>query len=247
MRRCFLLLFQLRGFAGAVAASLALALATGCSTTGVPSYEVTTYSYVTEAGRQVASPTDDHPARVLLVNGGYQEFGDPRARDKAAEPLLVATHVRDALLHNHFQPITVGEAPPDLLVVFQWGAANPETAGQTGATSHSALQRLDLVGGRALRNADLESERNTIHNAAADPRYFVAVAAYHYAESAPNRMGSLLWRTQISVPAGGLTQDRAVPLLTAVGGRLFGMDTPLPRRVWVGINGVLNTDRVGMR
>jgi hypothetical protein len=240
-------LFQPWSFAGAVAVSLGLAAVTGCSTTGTPSYEVTTYSYVTDTGRQEPSPTEDQPARCLLVNGGYQEFGDPRARDKAADPLLVAAHVRDALLRRHFKTITAGEAPPDMLVVFHWGASNPETATQNGAISHTALPQLDLVGGRALKSAGLESERNAIHNAAVDPRYFVAVAAYQYAESAPNSMGSLLWRTQISVPAAGLTQDRAVPLLTAVGGSLFGMDTPLPRRVSVGINGVLNTDRVGAR
>lgn len=239
--------FQRCRIAGVGLLALALALCTGCSTTGTPSHEITTYSYLTDAGRRVASPTEEQPIRCMLVNGGYQEFGDPRARDKAAEPLLVATHVRDALLRNHFKTIAVGELPPDIVVVFHWGASNPEAVGQNGTASHAALQRLDLVGGRALRNTDLESERNTIHNAADEPRYFVAVAAYHYAELAANRMGSLLWRTQISVHAIGLTQDRAVPLLTAVGGRLFGMDTALPRRVSVGINGVLNTDRVGVR
>jgi hypothetical protein len=53
----------------------------------------------------------------------------------------------------------------------------------------------------------------------------------HAARAYARESKGLLWRTQISVPIARLTQIQAFPILTAVGGGLFGRDTPVPQFV----------------
>lgn len=218
-----------------LAASSALVLLSASEVTAaLPSYEVTVYSSVTAAGRKQAAPTSAAALPCLLVTGGYREIGDRRAGEHSPDPGWIATLVHDGLELHHYRCVGPSEAAPRVVIVYRWGCAIPETRSVAlHVPAKSDLEMLDLVGGGALRRADLASERNAIFSAATDERYFVSIAAYAYSTTAAQNIGDLLWRTQLSVPSGGLTQAGAVRLLTAAGAPLLGAETPLPRRITV--------------
>lgn len=229
--------FRLSRWRRFLAASSALMLLSASEVSaGLPSYEVTVYSSLTAAGRKQDAPTSAAPLPCLLVNGGYREIGDRRAGEHSPDPRWIATLVHDGLELHHYRCVGSNEAAPRVVIVYRWGCAIPETRPVAlHMLPKSDLEILDLVGGGALRRADLASERNAIFSAATDERYFVSIAAYAYSTTAAQNIGDLLWRTQLSVPCGDLTQAGAVRLLTAAGASLLGTETPLPRRITVNL------------
>lgn len=222
--------------------AVAILLASGCVGPGRFSHIVTVYSYMTPSGQQIPAPSAAQPTPCLLVNGGYQQLGDPASNEPTPIGMAVAAMVGDALATNWYQCIRLEEVTPTLVVVYHWGSAIPDySPEERRLPSMGDLQILDLVGGRALKNADLESEQLAILSAATDERYFVSAAAYRYTVHAPHNIGTLVWRTQISVPRDGLTLERAIPLLTSTGAALFGRETLLPRRIHVLVQGVFRS------
>lgn len=206
-------------------------------------HEVTVYSYVTDDGKRVVAPTPERPVCGLLVHGGYQEIGAPGARSQnvAAEQTRVDQLVRGALDAGGFQCPTKQALSTGLLVVCHWGCTHPYPPDSDPNEWYlEKLQMLALVGGRALNLTNSESERATILRAAGDDRYFVIVSAYDLAVYAEQKTKRLLWRTQMSVPSDGLSQEQALPLLVTAGVALFGCETTLPRRVEMNVAGQLS-------
>lgn len=217
---------------GALGAAAMFAL----SATFVPTvaaHDVTVFSYVTPAGQSLASPTPGQQSHCRLVSAGYRESGPVPAGESPANPERVDTSVRRAAQVNAYAPLRAGETA-DLVLVYQWGVMSPDFV-PTGTAGTKRLingdQMLALVGGSVLPKVDLESDRETILTAARDERYFLVVSAFDSKDAATSATPALLWRTQMSVPTGGLTQEQAFPLLAAAGGPLFGRATPLPRTI----------------
>ena len=200
-------------------------------------HEVTVYAYVTEAGAKFATPTAVRPRPYLLADGGYREIGSVPRGEPSPAPVRVLRWVHDALAVHHYEAIRRGSPPEaECLMVCHSGVIIPDapmTATGRLATRLDDVQALALVGGRALRFADLPSEREAIFSAAKDERYFLIISAFaDSAEGAPQHR-VLLWRAQMSVPCAGLTPDEALPLLVVAGAGRCGTGTRLPCRVTV--------------
>lgn len=198
-------------------------------------HEVTVYSYLTADGQGCPTPTAESPVRCTLASGGYKEFGNVPAGEQGPTLERVAPLIHAALTARHYAPQRDdASAPAAIVVVFQWGCLAPDFTppGKEQLIIWPNTSRaLALVGGRALHNADLPSDRAAIFNAATEDRYFVVVSAYDAVTFAAKKSRRLLWRTQMSVPCAGLTQDAALPLLVTAGTALLGSDTPLPQRI----------------
>jgi hypothetical protein len=209
--------------------------------TTATAHEVTVYAYTTPAGKRMPSPGLERPARCLLVAGGRRELGHSRrglvpAPHEGVDPL-----VRAALQVNHYPGVRKGEAP-ELVVAYHWGVANPELAGDRSGMDDILIneqQMLALVGGAALTGVELETERARIIAAAMEERYFLVVSAYDFATTAKSKKRLLLWRAQMSLPAAGHGEERALSFLAAAGGSLFGRDTTFPRRIEIAVSGEL--------
>ncbi len=198
------------------------------------SREVNVFSYLTDDGRKIATPTPASPAYYLLINGGYQEMGDLVKGEKSPDAARVEKLVRKALAVNGYQGVTKTSPHLDLVVTFHWGYANPqiEKDDSGNETFYNLNQMYSLVGGRALSKADLNFERAAITEAAREDRYFVIVTAFDFNAYMKQKKRIMLWRTQMSVPSVGIDQDTALPALVSAGGALMGRETNLPKQIF---------------
>lgn len=204
-------------------------------------HEVLVYSFVTGAGGKLGAPTAQHPARCLLAGTDVRDVGPVVGESEAADTTAMRRWVGQALRVNAFQVESGDSGPTDLIVVYHWGCAAPVTAG--GNPRVAEVLNLDamlaVIGGGALNEA-LGFERPVILVAAREERYFFIVSAY---AAGPAR--TLLWRTHMTVPSTGLTRSRAMPILLAAGGALFGRETRGMRHVAIAVSGVLNLEAAG--
>lgn len=202
-------------------------------------YDVTVYSYVTDAGRSIGLPTSEHPITCALVTNGQQPVDEVGPVDRC-EPEVVVPLMRRLFTANHYEVVYgATTAAPDLKIVYHWGRLSPIVldAGSPHENFVNQPQMLALVGGAALRRANSE-QRQEILRAAREDRYFVIVSAYPGTEVLfrPER---LLWRVYLStrVESGGLV--KTVPLLLAAGAPVFGRETVLPQCVPIDVSGDL--------
>jgi hypothetical protein len=204
------------------------------------SREIVVYSFLTDAGRNLVLPAPERPARCALGIGGYHEWGGIRAGEKPTKPAQIEPLVRAALGINSYAGLRVGESP-DLVIEFHWGCLRPDASGLSGGRHDvvvNQLDMLDLVGGRVLENNHGRILRSALIEAAAEERYFLIVSAFEPIAYARDRK-LLLWRTQISVPIPGITQEQAWPILAATGATHFGRETAEPRFISVDIEATL--------
>src|SRR5688572_5791807 len=116
--------------------------------------QIVVYSFVTHAGRNIASPTKERPARCALGSGGYREWGGIRAGERPIRLDQIDPLVRAALQVNAYEPLRRDETP-DIVVEFYWGCMRPDPSGLGNGRFDivvNQLDILDLVGGRALEN-----------------------------------------------------------------------------------------------
>lgn len=214
----------------------AAALMSGCAS----SRQIIVYSFFTDAGRGLAAPTQEKPARYALGSGGYHEWGGIRAGEKPVTLAFVEPLVRAALRINAYTGLRTGESP-ELVLVFHWGCLRPEPRGlPTGAFDVILNQHhlLDLVGAGTLVAHPDPVLRSALTEAAAEERYFLIVSAYDPPATGedPTR---LVWRTQCSLPLNGLSQEQAFPILAAAGAGHFGRETRVPDFVTLDVEQVL--------
>jgi hypothetical protein len=193
------------------------------------SREVVVYSFLTVAGRDLVPSTTEHPTRCLLGSGGYHEWGGIRAGEKPATLEQIDPLVRAALRVNGYDCLQSGEVA-DVVVVFQWGCLRPDRSGISNRGHDEVVNQLnllDLVGGRVLTDGRNRALRSALIDAAAEERYFLIVSAFEPTSYA-QKVRTLLWRTQCSVPIPGISQAQAFPILAGAGAAYFGRETPLP-------------------
>ena len=211
-------------------------LMNGCAS----SRQVIVYSFLTDAGRSLTTPSDEKPARCALGSGGYHEWGGFRAGEKPATLGIIEPLVRAALRMNGYAGMQHGESP-DLIVIFHWGCMRPEMRGLGTGPADVALNyhdMLDLVGVRALGSVNDRILQSALLEAAADERYFLIVSAYA-PPSSGEKLTQLLWRTQCSLPLAGIDQERAFAVLAAAGSVHFGRETNVPDFVTLDVERVL--------
>ena len=202
--------------------------------------QVIVYSFLTDSGRTLTPPTTERPARCALGSGGYHEWGGVRAGEKPMPLAAISPLVRAALRVNGYEGLRAGETP-DLVIEYYWGCMRPDASGVSRGRYDVVVnlpEMLDLVGGSFLASNPLHRLRDTLLEAVLEDRYFLICSAFEPAEYARNRK-ILLWRTQISLPSSGLTQEQAFPILAASGATHFGRETPEPRFIEVDVQNTL--------
>ena len=208
---------------------LLLALLIGPHLASGASREIVVYSFITLTGRELVPSSAERPTRCLLGSGGYHEWGGIRAGEKAATLEQIDPLVRAALRVNGFEGLRAGETA-EVVVVFQWGCLRPDRSGVSNRGHEEVVNQLDLldlVGGRVLADGKNRALRPALIDAAAEERYFLIVSAFEPATYA-RKTRVLLWRTQCSVPAPGISQAQAFPILAGAGAGYFGRETPVP-------------------
>ena len=103
----------------------------------------------TEAGRQIAAPTADHPAYVIIHYGGRHDFGSPIAEKSAPTPESLIQQMESSLAGMHYLP-TDAQHPPSLLIVFSWGIHGVPGESFDDPGHRNVLDRAALVGGNGF-------------------------------------------------------------------------------------------------
>jgi hypothetical protein len=193
---------------------------------------------VTPIGQKVAAPTPQKPTHYLMLLGGFRTIGDPSAGevkpsvDEVKKVLLPALAARGYLSVTRKTP-----EPPELLLVVNWGSANPETLGGEGSPINLG-QMQTLVGGHVLSTMMLEEagRGELMSKAMYDDRYFVTLAAYDFkAANTPPQKKVLLWVARMSLPTSQTNLGEALPTLVQAGAPFFGRATALPQAVMIDI------------
>jgi len=124
----------------------------------------TAITELTEAGRQIAAPTADHPAYVVVHSGGRHDFGSAIAEKMAPAAEAIEQQMESSLAGRHYRPADADRAP-SLLIVFSWGIHGVVGEGEavTDPDYRNLLDRAALVGGSGfaseLRKVLLQNER----------------------------------------------------------------------------------------
>jgi hypothetical protein len=203
-------------------------------------------------GTVVMVPANPIPGRPLALNapgnipltramleapdGAYSLKAARTASAPRAESPLPATAVLQATDPIH-GPVMSGM--PNLILSFQYGYANPESASFDGTTNDpikniyfNQRQMYGLVTGNTLKNLDLDIDREAAMERAGQDRYFVMVSAYDFEAYRTSRKVVLLWQAKMSAPSDSLAQfTDALNALVWAGGPYFGRETARPATV----------------
>ena len=199
--------------------------------------EVNVNVSLTPAGRKIVPPTKEHPVYYFPFVAGWREEGAVMAGEKAPARVLFTQPLARALAGQGYLVMGAETPPPTLLLVFHWGALNPEIDEVGGADPDqpqtmffNRREMLALVGGQKLDALGLNFEREAVMQAAEDDRYFVIVSAYDYADAVKKKK-TLLWQARMSTPSNGVTMPDVVAALVESGAPYFGRETARPE--WV--------------
>ncbi|MCX6951622.1 MAG: hypothetical protein NTV51_05495 [Verrucomicrobia bacterium] len=207
-----------------------------------PGQEVMVWARVTAEGRQRPAPALERPGFYVMAATAGREIGAPWKETQAASVDAVARDVRQALGTSRYRPVDGDQAPAgSVIIVFHWGSVSPVMF-ETGTEMKVWMNQhevLAVLGGPPLDRVAW-SERNDLFAAAGEERYYLIVSAYEIVAGSPRPSERrLLWRTHASVPAIGLSQARAMPLLCAAGAAWFGRETRTVQKVDIEVAGTL--------
>jgi hypothetical protein len=128
-----------------------------------PLLDLTVITEMTDAGRQAAPVTPEHPGYFELFSAGFRQLGDVPANEKTLAKEDVAKLLTRALATNGYHPAKAPEQPPSVLIIYTWGshnrrdeadAENPSLSAQ--AVAANILDRAALVGGERFAQKLLE-------------------------------------------------------------------------------------------
>ena len=108
----------------------------------------------TEVGRQIAVPTADHPAYVIIYAKGQHDFGSTLATEKTPAPEVLDQQMERALAQQHYLRADANH-PPAYLIVFTWGSHRVPVEASDETGYRNLFDRAALVGGNAFA-ADLK-------------------------------------------------------------------------------------------
>lgn len=201
---------------------------------------------MSDEGRKLPEATPERPVYFQLRNSGYKEIGDAGAGEKTLPAEQVEPILLRALAVNGYLPAAEGQTP-SLLIAYRWGLhsnLDPEHPDRN-AVVRNRIDRAIMIGGdhfgrdvlQAYREAatfnspePLDALRMRDHRTHLmmdridDDIYYVVASAYDYASFAEGHPVHL-WRTRITVPTAGITQQQTLPTLIATAGPFFGKET----------------------
>ena len=103
----------------------------------------------TEVGRQIAAPTADRPAYVVIYSKGQHDFGGTLATEKTPAPEILDQQMDKSLAQLHYLRADAKHQPA-YLIVFAWGCHRALVDATDDAGFANLLDRAALVGGNAF-------------------------------------------------------------------------------------------------
>ncbi len=103
----------------------------------------------TDVGRQIAAPTADRPAYVVIHSGGRHDFGSAIAAKMAPAPETIDHQVESTLAGMHYLRADASHAP-SLFIVFSWGIHGVSGESYLDPDYRNVLDRAALVGGNGF-------------------------------------------------------------------------------------------------
>jgi hypothetical protein len=228
-------------FVSVLRAGLGLVAVAGSAHAAAPAGDVNVVVDMTEAGRQIAAPTSEHPAFYLPLVIGYREEGEKAAGNHAPPQEEVLKVFAEELAQHGYRVMNVHRGAPTLLLVFSWGVWNPVTVQLEEGGSSVALNAPELsllVAGNTVKNLPImprwmtNIDREELRSDLKEDRFFAIVTAFKWTDQRPHQH-VLLWTAKMSIPSRGLAFDQVLPALIATGGPFFGRETTKRQQVTV--------------
>ncbi|WP_438481910.1 hypothetical protein [Oleiharenicola lentus] len=192
---------------------------------------------MTVAGRKIAPPTKEKPIHYYPVVGSFKSAtrGDPLPdQRKTLRAFAVALARQNYLVMSQ-------QVPPTVVLVFRWGAVDPEIEefeipGEASPLEVFSNQNemFTLVGGNQVDPLSIPMVQEAVNDDSRDSRYFIVVTAYDYASFAQKKKVPL-WRARMSTHSEGVMMDDVAAALITSGAPHFGVETKKPVRTLVSL------------
>lgn len=191
-----------------------------------PRLDMTILTKFTAYGQHVVPGTPERPAYYVLQSGGYRELGVAVGGTKAPPSERMEGLLKDALATNGYLPARDSQRP-SLAIILTWGVHNSPHFGDGDLINTRELrlgreERSRLVGHVFLPFADA-SKRQALRDQESDDLYFIVASAYDYDQLAHGAR-KLVWRTHLTVGAGGVSMTESFGPLLATGAPYFGRE-----------------------
>jgi hypothetical protein len=105
----------------------------------------------TEVGRQIAAPTAEHPAYVVIYSKGQHDFGSLPASEKTPSPEILEQQLEKTLAQLHYLRADATHQAAYLMVL-SWGIHCAAVGNADDSGYRNLLDRAALVGGNGFAN-----------------------------------------------------------------------------------------------
>ena len=193
---------------------------------------------------EVIRPTEDNPKTYLIFIGERRDMGAVIAGIKAPSKEEIEALIHRTMKSQGFTQSEVGEAVPDVFLVYTYGSAfvpddpsdgiefdeeSGEFSGQTAVPDIVGEREMFALAGGAkvLQSGGDRRALEKVRDAADTDRLFVMIAAvdgakYHEGEK------EVMWRTRISIPSRGFNLPDYMNLMVETAAPYFAVETTAP-------------------
>ncbi|HVS52634.1 MAG TPA: hypothetical protein VHD62_09785 [Opitutaceae bacterium] len=207
-----------------------------------PELNMTVVTELTPYGRLLRPPTQENPTYYVSFAAGFKQFGAVVGGEHAPVPAQLEQAMTNALATNGYVAAAPPAKNPTLAVIYYWGSHNApdrdEARNFPELAAKYRLERALLVGGKNYfaQAANVEEWGETVfdrqqgnyeylRDQAADDIYFVVASAYDYAALGHGER-KLVWRTNMTVSARGISMKESLPTLIVTAAPYLGRDMP---------------------
>lgn len=222
------------------ASLVALSISSLAAANKPPAPQVVVVGDVTKFGQQARVPDAAHPVYYVPLTPDQPKAGAAAAdakqpaKSEGKQPTKaeVLNRLAAALAKRNYLPAGAGH-PPEMVLSFWWGTADPEQEnyGTDDALEADSFNERAMI---ALVGSDKKQELNNWHSkdlrsAALQERHYVIVMAFDYA-AAVQKQKKVLWITRTSLPAADTDLAGAIEPLVATAAPAFGREA---RPSWI--------------
>jgi hypothetical protein len=189
-----------------------------------PRLDMTILTSFTTYGRDVTPATPEQPAYYVLQSAGYRELGVGVGGTHAPPATRMESLLKDALAANGYLPARDGRRP-SLAIILTWGVHNAPHDGDIINPLERRLgfqERYRLIVGKGPPPSGMRKWQ-TVNDQRADDLYFIVASAYDYDQLAHGAR-KLVWRTHMTVGAGGISMTESFGPLLATAAPYFGRE-----------------------
>ena len=208
------------GIIGLVAFSMLSALA------ATPAPQVIVVGGVSKIGRDARVPDKDHPVYYVALTPDQPKGATTPAQPGQPARPAVLTKVAAALAQRFYLPTEPGH-PPEIVLSFWWGTADPqlENFGTDDALEETSFneRNMDALVGAAKKQELMSWHSKDLRAAMREERHYLIVMAFDYA-AAVQKQKKILWITRASTPSASVTLADVIEPLIVTAGPAFGRE-----------------------